>query len=383
MARIDVHQDDRGLAACFQGANIKEEWITAYKDKHRVVTLDDYVYMVNAASWEASLGELVDQVPALKDDRIALARFKSAFEAGQQALKYAAQVSPKTEDLDEALPEGTMQQLNADWMKRYHLVFDSVLEPSEQLRSRIYREFRKQTMTVIEMKKVKSVLTISQPKASDSISLPGGLQLQLEKEVSVSLRSVTEYYFALRVLCHAWAWAGNFTVSMGPAPTDQILFMDLSNALHYADRALRDTMEFGSGSLLWMQRNDLLTRGKMATFIRRGQPAQWALDQALRETHLEWRSPAVQPLSEVPEVKGTKRPAEDEGGVGQRKRQVKGDAYKTVSQIKGGQRLCKPWNDGRGCKDPNCSALHKCDVKTPTGGPCLSTKHTRLEHHES
>lgn len=382
MARIDVYQDDRGLAACLRGANIKDEWIEAYKAKHQIVTLDDYVYMVNAASWEASLGELVDQVPALKDDRIALARFKSAFEAGQQALKHAALVSPKTEDLDEALPDSTMQQLNADWLKRYHLVFDSVLEPSEQLRSRIHREFRKQTMTVIEMKKVKSVLTISQPKASDSISLPGGLQLQLEKEVSVSLRSVTEYYFALRVLCHAWAWAGNFLVPTGSTANDQVLFMDLSSAMHYADRALRDTMEFGSGSLLWLQRNDLLTRGKMATFIRRGQPAQWALEQALRETHLEWRSPAVQPLAEPTEAKLPKRPADDDSGAGQRKRQVKGDTFQTVSQVKGGQRLCKPWNDGRGCKDAHCKALHKCDVKLSTGGPCLSTKHTRLEHHE-
>ena len=62
------------------------------------------------------------------------------------------------------------------------------------------------------MKKVRSVLTMAQPKPSDSIALPGGLQLQLEKEVSVSLRSVTDYYFAMRVLAHAWAWAGNYLV---------------------------------------------------------------------------------------------------------------------------------------------------------------------------
>ena len=275
MSRIDVLQDDKGLAACFQGANLQADWITAYKDQHHVTTLDDFVYMVTAASWEASLGDLLQQVPLLKDHRIALARFKSAYEAGQQALRHAVQSSPKTEDLDEALPEGTIQQLNHDWTRRYSLVFDSCLEPSEQLRSRVYREFRKQTMTVIEMKKVKSVLTVSTPRTSDAISLPGGLQLHLEKEVAVSLRSVTDYYWALRVLVHAWAWAGNFLVSTGSGPEDTILFMTLSCALHYADRALKDTMEFGSGSLLWLQRNDLLTRGKMATYVRRGQPAQW------------------------------------------------------------------------------------------------------------
>ena len=43
--------------------------------------------------------------------------------------------------------------MNVDWMKRYNLAFDSVLEPSEQLRSRVYREFCKQSMTVINMKR--------------------------------------------------------------------------------------------------------------------------------------------------------------------------------------------------------------------------------------
>ena len=379
MARIDVHQDDKGLSACWAGANLKPEWTEAYMRVHQLVTLDDFIYMVKASDWEQSLSDLLAQVTELKDNRIAEARFKSAYEAGQQALKHAAQAAPKTEDLDEALPDSTIQQLNADWTRRYNLTFDSVLEPSEQLRARVYREFKKGTMTVVDMKKVRSVLTMAQPKHSDSIALPGGLQLQLEKEVSVSLRSVTDYYFAMRVLAHARAWAGNYLVQV---EKQNVLFMDLSCALHYCDRALKDTMEFGSGSLLWLQRNDSLTRGKMATYIRRGQPGQWALDSALRETHLEWRSPAVQPLAEVPEAKQGKRPP-DPPAPSDRKRQVKGDAFRTVSQIKGGQKICKPWNDGRGCTDPKCQSLHCCDVRLEEGGPCLSKKHTRLEHHTS
>ena len=381
MTRIDVLQDDRGLATCFRGANLEQSWIDNYTKFHQISTLDDFVYMIQASDWEKSLADHIDQVSALKGNRIALARFKSAYEAGHQALKHAAQAAPKSEDLDEALPDTTIQQMNVDWTKRYNLSFDSVLEPSEQLRSRVYREFRKQSMTVVDMKKVKSVLTVSQPRSSDSIALPGGLQLQLEKEVSVSLRSVTEYYFALRVLAHAWAWAGNFLVSPS-AQGDKVLFMDLSSALHYCDRALKDTMEYGHGSLLWLQRNDLLTRGKMATYIRRGQPGQWALDNALPDTHLEWRSPAIQPLVETIETGASKRAAEPEPPA-ERKRQIKGDSFKTVSQIKGGQKICKPWNDGRGCKEAKCTSLHCCDVRLEEGGPCLSKKHTRLEHYSA
>lgn len=376
MAAIDVHQSDRGLQACFNGALLKPEWIEEYVKVHQVATLDDFVFMITATEWEVSLEAHVDKVPSLKGNRIAVARFKSAFTAGQEALKQAVSVTAKTEDLDEALPASTMQQLNADWGKRYSVTFDAVLEPSEQLRSRVYREFKRQTMTVIDAKKIRSVLSMSQPRPTDHIALPGGLQLQLEKEVSVSLRNVTDYYFALRLLCHAWAWAGNYLVSY---QGEDVLMMDLSNALHYADTSLRDCMEYGSGSLTWYQRNDQLTRAKMATYVRRGYPAQTALVEALRQSHLEWRSPAIQPLVEPVESKALKRPTEPEP-IERRVRGVKSDNFKTVSQIKGGARLCKPYNDGRGCRDKSCQALHACDVRMESGQACLSKKHTRLEH---
>lgn len=382
MSRIDVLQDDRGLASCFAAAQIKQEWIDAYKTKHGVGTLDDFIYMVRASSWESSLGELLEAVPELKNNRIAEARFKSAFECGTQALKQAAAPSMKAEDPDEVSPEGTLQQLNRDWTKRYNLQFESWFEPSEQLRSRVYREWRKQSMTVLEARKVKSMLHVTTPKSKEHVELPGGIQLQFDRDSTLSMKSVTDYYAALRILCHCWAWSGNYMVNY---QGEMVLMCDLTSALAYADRCLKDTMEFGGGSMKWLERNDILTRGKMATLVRRGYPAQIALHEALRECHIEWRSPALQPLLETPEASRRRpRSPEPSGEIpaapAKRARAFKSDSHKTVSMIKGGARLCKPWNDGRGCKDPQCSHLHQCDVKLPSGAPCLSKRHTRLEH---
>ena len=39
-------------------------------------------------------------------------------------------------------------------------------------------------------------------------------------------------------------------------------------------------MDYGKGSLVWLQRNDVLTRGKMATLVRRGILAGVALGEA-------------------------------------------------------------------------------------------------------
>ena len=43
----------------------------------------------------------------LRDNRVAQARFKAAYEAGQYAIKQVTQVASKQTDLDEPLPEAT------------------------------------------------------------------------------------------------------------------------------------------------------------------------------------------------------------------------------------------------------------------------------------
>ena len=115
----------------------------------------------------------------------------------------------------------------------------------------------------------------------------------------------------------------------------------------------------------------------MASSIRRGWSAGQALREALHQCHLEWRSPVLQPTPDHPKLK---RPAEPIAPPADTKRvrQVKSDKFQTVSMVKGGKRLCKKYNDGRGCT--GCEDLHACDVKLVSGKPCMSTKHNRLSH---
>lgn len=55
MGRIDVSTDDKGLGACFDAANITAEWKGLYMSYHKVITLDDFVYMIDSTAWEKSL----------------------------------------------------------------------------------------------------------------------------------------------------------------------------------------------------------------------------------------------------------------------------------------------------------------------------------------
>ena len=97
---IDVLSDDRGLRACMDGANVAAEWREALTKAHSISTLDDFIYLVTASEWEASLRDLVQAAGSpVKDNRIALARFKvslggrgSSVEAGDDCYS----VSPRS-----------------------------------------------------------------------------------------------------------------------------------------------------------------------------------------------------------------------------------------------------------------------------------------------
>ena len=381
MAKIDVRVDDRGLACCLDNANVLPEWKGVFVKQHHITTLDDFVYLVNSKDWEAEVLALVEGVKELKGNRIAGARFRSAWEAGSQALKQATQVQP-VEQPDEPLPDNVVSQLSRDFAKKYSITIDTWLEPCDALRSRVYREWKKQTMTVLDIRRVKSVISQAVPKQQDTVTLSGGVSLEIDKEVTVDIKTAVEYYWKLRVLCNAWAWAGTFLVPN--EDKKMVPMMTLESALNYADTALYDCFTYGSGSLYWFRKNDLATRGQMATGIRRGLSAEAALKEAVRHFHLEWRAPAAQ-LPPVVEEGSRKRAADPPPAAPSvtepaKRRAVKGDRFQTVSMIKGGKSLCKPWNDGRGCASKACPNLHACDVRLPSGKGCMSTAHTRMSH---
>jgi hypothetical protein len=52
---------------------------------------------------------------------------------------------------------------------------------------------------------------------------------------------------------------------------------------------------------------------------------------------------------------------------------------KTVTEI-GGAKICKPYNDKRGCRDTACPNVHQCDVLLNTNKACASRSHGRDSH---
>eukprot|EP00435_Cladocopium_sp_Y103_P019584 s1435_g4.t1 len=367
-AKIDVLEDDRGLRSCFEAANVQVEWRKAFMATHKIETLDDFIYLVEGDKWEPSLRDLLEAIAELRGNRLILARFKAAYESGLAAVK-ASQAAPKTEDLsDQVLPEATLQSVTVAFRKKYGLVLDSYVDPSDSLRSRCYREFRRGQMSLLEARRIKSMMNITVPKTQDNIKLSASVQMQLQEDETITITSAIEYYLQLRTLANAWAWAGQFETQDydGTRKT----FLTLEDALNYADFALRSAAEYGHSSLQWLMRNDLLTRSKMASLIRRGYTGGSALAEALRQTHIEWRSPAIQYFGSAAKTGRSAPPPEPpEAPMPKRPCQIKSDTVQTVSMVKGGRKLCKLWNDNRGCR--GCGDLHQCDVRLANGQACV------------
>ena len=356
---IDLHSDDKGLAACLRLANVQDAWRDAFVAKHRPESLEDFVYLVSKNDWEAELRGLLDEVPSLKDSRLVLARFKAAWSSGMAAISAAQLPSSKVEsNEEEPIPELQFQQLAADWTRSYGLRIDPHLDPCDSLRARIWREMRRRTLTIIEMHKVKSVVGGASPLDEDKISLEKGVTIQFNKTENQAPRSVIEYYLKLRILCYAWCWSGNFKAKC--LDNKEYIIMSLSAAIDYADFVLRHTLLYGNNNLGWMSRLDLMTRGTMAGKVRRGMTAEHALAEALREHHIDWRSQvhakSLEPIP-APHAPPPARVVAAEDPSNKRRKVT------TVSMLKGGRRICKPHNDERGCHNPNCPDAHVCDVR--------------------
>ena len=97
-----------------------------------------------------------------------------------------------------------MAQLQQSWERAYSIVLDPHPEPSDALRGRVWREFAKRTMSVIEAKKIKSLLAQSAPVSSETVKLQdssrGAISLSFAREPDAQIKDVASYYFALRML---------------------------------------------------------------------------------------------------------------------------------------------------------------------------------------
>ena len=254
--------------------------------------------------------------------------------------------------------------------------------------------------------RIRSIIAALQPKERHEAPVGGSENapwMVWEVPKKMRIETVVDYYWSLRVLVHVWGKVGCHMVDSKLDPSKKVWCFDFNHGIAYADQALRQAMFFGGGfphSLQWIESRDLKTRTKMMELQRLGHPPGEALTEALLSCREDWQSagrlaPAFQ-ASEVPQSVGSEGPGQASRGSGRQDRgksrsssRARGARQDQKRQFcttaPGGKQFCRDFQNGKCARDPNkCphKALHRCNVKLPSGKACMSKTHGSSQHRD-
>jgi hypothetical protein len=270
--------------------------------KASIGSVDDFIGYVSEASYETEWKEFCTFTDGVQNkdgelDRVLWARVKKAWEILNTIKKgrKGDQASLNDDKVDDPLPQLTLATLADLWKARHDLELDPHMRPADALIARIYREINRNTASLIDISKVRSLIHAAAPEVNRQVALDGQISLNFTEGAGSkrSIGSTTAYYFGLRILGYAYAYAGNELVLSKANPTEKVLNCPLNVNINYADRALRlahDLALSESSKLVWLRARDVETRSTMIGLMRQGWPQGEALTKAQKEHALEWAS---------------------------------------------------------------------------------------------
>ena len=390
VASINQATPDGGLKQVLETAKLNPEVVKILVEEEEVTNLAEFSSFFTKDGYEEEAVTLRNRVEALKNKQVEVARIRTAvlLARGVLAQPAPAEASPAktpTVDMEAPLDPGAKETMMESWNERYGVQLTMHLDPADTLVSRLYREFRQNTPTLIPAGRMKSVYCDHNPAPEKKVALAGGLSLTVTgQEQRESIRDVAGYYFALRILANASAKAGNYAVESKVDKGVKVIFAPLDVNLDYADHALRTALKNATsqyGTLKWLEERDLHTRGLMCNYMRAGHSQGEALTLALREDEVKWAT-FVSPHSPADgSASGQKR--QNQGGRGNdqppHKKQKLGKmaqgqaaaANKYATLAKGGKKICRSYNMGQ-CHGKTCpyGGEHVCSV-IENGRTCL------------
>ena len=399
-------------------ASIAEDVVKHMEVALGLESIGDFVKYVREDKADDELEAMIKAMPtATAHVGQQVSRIRQAWITAMSAFTKAASVGTAMldADLDAPLSEQTAADLKAAWASAYaNLEWSIRLSPADALVSRLWRQLQRKLVTAMTIEKVKALVHASMPSNKFQFDM-GDARMEVGADKSLVIRNVTQYYFGLRILGHAMAYAGNWDFASQLHKGTQVKMCPLGVNIEYADEALRYAMLWDGAPhvvLQMLRERDIATRSHMVQLMRRDWPQGEALREAMKELKQDWKSASVShkikeeddlaPEPPAPLGRRRSRTPPRERRSGQEKNGKNGgknggngggnggnsggggSVVKTAGSYQGKQ-ICKRWNDNRGCSsEKSCPSggKHVCDVLKPNGQPCGSTKHSRQGHKD-
>ena len=160
-------------------------------------SLSDIVNMVTIKDYETEIKTvLVDQCHETKDNALFLARARAAWRSARATLlrnEHKRQQGEAVEEIECALEPSTQETLLQQFQATYHLQLGVRFMPADTLLGRLYQECQR----VIAASRIKSLFWASKPQADKTIVLAQQVQLKVDREEHVPVRSVLDSFKAL------------------------------------------------------------------------------------------------------------------------------------------------------------------------------------------
>lgn len=404
VATVDTTTMDGGLHQVLDSCKVNPLIVTQIKTEG-VDDLSDFSSMFTQGGYEEEAKTFRDKIEVLKTAArdIDVARLRKAILMARGVLNRAPPTkeapTPEPADIESPLAVKDSESIQAAWDSRYNITLTMFLAPADPLVSRLYREFRSVTPTLIAVERVKSVYMSNDANPAKRVALAGGLlsfTVEGQEDTEV-VNSVASYYFALRILANASAKAGNYQVESKKEKGTKVIFAPLDTNLDYADMAFRMALKQNLGSwdtLKWIEERDRHCRGLMLISMRMGWAQGEALEKAQHDTQIRWSPPASQPSRGEGGKRGrspirtTLKNATKKRKLGQTQQRTlqshkgekgAGGTIKYANLAKGGKQICRAFNDGN-CKGDVCAhgRIHVCSVVQ--NGKACGGKHPASRH---
>jgi len=349
----------------------------------------------------------ITPIDVAKDDAAQKSRLKMAWRQAdaicERALK--RQAEGLTEECwDEPLDPEVVTGINEAFKKAYTWrLFPPERVGTDTLVGRVYREFQAFKPTVYSVAKVKT-LAISQSKPLAAKRRMGnGVTITMDNEdddEDSGCLSLLHYLMAMEVLGNTWVLCGQHQVTF---ENELVRFVYWPDVTDYMCKLRTE----GCALLLENTESSVITymttveegfRTKAVELTRGDERVPWgkALLRAMKDKESTWdhllsmlTKKRIPTLTPGPSVGATQdRSRRDIGGGNSKKRKVKAELKESeyrrtwvTAKWHGSLKMCKKWNDPRGCRNPcadGCS--HTCDVVLSNGNTCGSKSHNRYSH---
>ena len=274
-------------------SKLPTEVVTFITDNLQLESISDFAGFFTESSYQDGVSsEILDHIASYKGNALMRGRLRTSWQLASaefsQAVKRKANAVEDEAALDEPLDPAVRKQQEGSFAATYGgLKFAEQSTPSDFLFARVYREFKKQSLTVHDVENVRSAATQKTIMQRKTRRIGAeGLSISFNEpdhhETGGQVTSVLEFLTALKILVQTWAMCGLALRESKLSPGTKIKDADLSACYAYLDFVTEHAIGHQgqpSEVLQWLIHRDRTTRSRARSLYADG----WPWSEAIQE----------------------------------------------------------------------------------------------------